>query len=880
MLQMDDERPDPQQFLAEVKPRRGNLKIFFGAFAGVGKTYAMLMEAQQLRKQGVDVIAGVIETHGRKETTALLYGLEVIPLKKMKYQKYKLFELDIDRVLARSPSVVLIDELAHNNVSGSRHEKRWQDIDELLEAGITVYTTLNVQHLESLNDVVGGITKIRVQETIPDRIFNSAYEVILVDLPPNDLRQRMTEGKIYLPSRVGTAIDNFFNKGNLTALRELALRCTADCIDEQRRLILGKSYQPDFHDSILVCLNTFGNNEKLIRVGVRLARQLKSQWHVVYVETPKLHNLPNSNRYAILDELKLAEKLGAETAILGDPNPEQALVRYAQRHNLGKIVLARTTKFRWWKIFSQTLVSKMSKLAPDLDFITIALTSIEKVEKVSLISIDKHQRQLPAILVACGLCILTTTISLILFHRIDHANIIMLYMLATVGVAWRFSQRIAMLAAFINVFCFNWFFVEPYHSFTVNNLQYLLTFIVMLIVGTSITRLTHSSRHQAKISRHREERTRQLFELTKILSKAEDHQEIIKLAAMKLNYIFQANVKFILIDENNNLKPDNNPDYDMAIVSWCFNNQKPAGIGTDTLPSSDLFYQPLFNGTDMMGVAVIKVNNPRLLMIPEQIRLLHTCALLIAQSLERVRSIKLAELAKISVETEKMRSTMLSSLSHDLRTPLTVLLNQIESLHQKLHDQPELATQSKEIVNQVNTTIALSNNVMDMIRLEATGFTLQKDWQDWGELISASLSQFPQYDNQISVALDNEIPLVSCDALLIQRVLVNLLENAFKYAGSNAQVELQVYLDGGWFKINVIDNGPGIELGKEKEIFQKFYRGGKESKITGLGLGLAISEAIIIEHEGYIISYNSNKGGAVFSIRLPYYEVPTIPDDI
>nr|WP_305846287.1 DUF4118 domain-containing protein [Photobacterium kishitanii] len=375
------------------------------------------------------------------------------------------------------------------------------------------------------------------------------------------------------------------------------------------------------------------------------------------------------------------------------------------------------------------------------------------------------------------------------------------------------------------------FFVEPYHSFTVNNLQYLLTFIVMLIVGTSITRLTHSSRHQAKISRHREERTRQLFELTKILSKAEDHQEIIKLAAMKLNYIFQANVKFILIDENNNLKPDNNPDYDMAIVSWCFNNQKPAGIGTDTLPSSDLFYQPLFNGTDMMGVAVIKVNNPRLLMIPEQIRLLHTCALLIAQSLERVRSIKLAELAKISVETEKMRSTMLSSLSHDLRTPLTVLLNQIESLHQKLHDQPELATQSKEIVNQVNTTIALSNNVMDMIRLEATGFTLQKDWQDWGELISASLSQFPQYDNQISVALDNEIPLVSCDALLIRRVLVNLLENAFKYAGSNAQVELQVYLDGGWFKINVIDNGPGIELGKKKKYFKSFIEEEKSPRL-------------------------------------------------
>ena len=883
MLRIDDERPEPQYFLDQTASGRGELKIFFGAFAGAGKTYAMLLEAKHLRDQGIDIVAGVVETHGRKETAVLLEGIEVVPLKSISHHQHTLKDLDIDQILARCPSIVLIDELAHHNVPGSRHRKRWQDVDELLASGINVFTTLNVQHLESLNDVVGSITKIQVNETIPDRIFNQANEVILVDLLPDDLRQRMKEGKVYLSSQVKWAMDNFFTKGNLTALRELALRCTADCVDEQRKLLPGWNQQREslyVRDALLVCLGPSPENEKLVRVAMRLAQRLNCPWHVVYVETPKLHELADYTRSKILDVLKLAEQLGAQTATLGDPNTEQALLRYARQHKLGKVLLGRTSKVHWWKWLFRSLVVRMAQLAPDLDYITIQLTSVDKVAKIAPPMAENRSEQLTALFIAGGLCAITTVISYSLSEWLDNINIIMLYMLSTVIVSWRFSQRVTIMAAFINVVCFDLFFVLPYNSLTVNNIQYLLTFAVMLIVGVSIGRLTHSARHQAKISRHREIRTRQLFEVAKALSKARDKQDVMTIACNNMGNNF-TNVEIFMKNEKSQsqLFKSELKSYDMAIVGWCFENNKPAGIGTDTLPSSMYYYQPLLGSSGTIGVMVVKPENRRLLMIPEQIRLLNTCALLVAQALERVDFQQQAEHAKIAIETEIMRSTMLSSLSHDLRTPLTVLLNQTEVLHQQLQPYPVLATKSAEVVAQVNKTILLSNNIMDMIRLEANGFTVRLDWQEWSELIIAAINQFPDQDTQINLSIEADMPLVHCDDCLIQRVLVNLLENAFKYAGSEALIEIRASYSGTKFNIVVSDNGPGIELGNELELFDKFYRGNKESNISGLGLGLAICKTIIFAHNGEIGSQNRREGGALFWFNLPYVPVPEIPDD-
>lgn len=900
MVDNEIQRPDPDSLLAQVNEKpRGRLKIFFGACAGVGKTYAMLQEAQRLRATGLNVAIGVVETHGRLETENLLPGLERLPPKRITHRGRQLSEFDLDAALQRHPALILMDELAHSNAVGSRHPKRWQDIDELLDAGIDVFTTVNVQHLESLNDVVSGVTGITIRETVPDHIFDQADEVVLVDLPPDDLRQRLKEGKVYLADQAERAIEHFFRKGNLIALRELSLRRTADRVDEQMRAFRdapGSTRIWHTRDAILLCIGHGGGNDKLVRVAARLAARLGCVWHAVYVETPRLHRLAENQRRTILQALKLAQELGAETATLSDPHEEQAILRYAREHALGKIVLGRRAlrRFHW----GETLADRLAKQGPELDLLLVSLDDTpvnqSRNEPDTRGFSERFNRQLRGCGLAVLLCALITSVSQFLVPFFDPANLIMVYLLGVVITALFYGRWPSVLAAVINVASFDLFLVQPRGSFAVTDAQYLLTFAVMLIVGVLIGNLTAGVRYQARIARHREKRAQQLYEMSKSLSQAVTPDAVAKTSRHFISATLNAKTA-VLLPQGGPHERESRLDFtqnegdigqtiavDQAIARWSFDKQSPAGAGTDTLPGVPYQLLPLVASGKTLGLLAVEPTTLRQLLVPEQQRLLQTFTVLIANALERLELAARAESARLETEREQLRNSLLAALSHDLRTPLTVLFGQAEILTLDLASEGSpFAPQANQIRQQVLSTTRLVNNLLDMARIQSGGFNLRKEWQSLEEIIGSALRMLEPLlpGHQITVDLPTTLLLVNCDASLIERVFINLLENADKYAGRVADIHISARAHGDWLEVKVADNGPGIVTGGERQIFEKFARGNKESAIPGVGLGLAICHAIIEVHGGQISAENLPQGGAQFSFTLPLEKPPALESE-
>ncbi|HBV2907089.1 two-component system sensor histidine kinase KdpD [Citrobacter freundii] len=888
----DPLRPDPDRLLEQTTaPHRGKLKIFFGACAGVGKTWAMLAEAQRLRAQGLDVLIGVVETHGRKETAALLDGLSILPLKRQARHGRHISEFDLDAALARRPALILMDELAHSNAPGSRHPKRWQDIEELLEAGIDVFTTVNVQHLESLNDVVSGVTGIQVRETVPDPFFDAADDVVLVDLPPDDLRQRLNEGKVYIAGQAERAIEHFFRKGNLIALRELALRRTADRVDDQMRAWRGRPGEEKVwhtRDAILLCIGHNTGSEKLVRAAARLAARLGSVWHAVYVETPALHRLPEKQRRAILSALRLAQELGAETATLSDPAEDKAVIRYAREHNLGKIVLGRPTTRRWWR--SDSFADKLAHHAPDLDLMIVALdeppsrpvlqTADSRTFK------DKWRVQIQGCVVAVALCAIITLIAMQWLMAFDAANLVMVYLLGVVVIALFYGRWPSVLATFINVASFDLFFIAPRGTLAVSDVQYLLTFAVMLTVGLVIGNLTAGVRYQARVARYREQRTRHLYEMSKALAVGRSQQDIAATSEQFIASTFQARSQVLLPGENGKLAPLTHQQgmtpWDDAIAQWSFDKGQPAGAGTDTdtLPGVPYQILPLKSADKTHGLLVVEPGNLRQLMIPEQQRLLETFTLLVASALERLTLTASEEQARFASERESIRNALLAALSHDLRTPLTVLFGQAEILTLDLASEGSPhARQASEIRQHVLNTTRLVNNLLDMARIQSGGFNLKKEWLTLEEVVGSALQMLePGLSAPINLSLPAPLTLIHVDGPLFERVLINLLENAVKYAGPAAQIGIDASVDGEHLQLDVWDNGPGIPSGMEQRVFDKFSRGNKESSVPGVGLGLAICQAIVDVHGGTISVHNRAQGGACFRVTLPQEIPPELED--
>ncbi|MHB9021869.1 MAG: two-component system sensor histidine kinase KdpD [Halothiobacillus sp.] len=905
---MDEQRPDPDALLervqqAEEKSRRGKLKIFFGACAGVGKTFAMLTAAQQQRLQGRDVVVGIVETHGRKETQAVLEGLETIPLKTIEYREKHLQEFDLDTALERRPALILIDELAHTNAPGSRHPKRWQDVEELLASGRDVYSTMNVQHLESLNDIVGSITGIRVWETVPDTVFSQADEVVLVDIVPDELLQRLHEGKIYLPHQAKAAIKHFFRKGNLIALRELALRRTADRVDEQMR-----SYREEraiagvwqTKENILVCVGPKPGAEKIIRGASRLATELGVEWHAVYVETPKLQRLANADRERILHSLRLAQELGAQTATLGGGDAATALVDYAHSRNLPKLVVGcdsgeKSVWFKPWP-WHRSFATRLVQLSGDLDIILIVrdvpnargTTSPPRPNGRISSRISSTKITWAPYGWTIAACSLTTGIGSLMAPYFEPVNIVMVFLMTVVFSSVRFGRGPAVLAAFLSVLLFDFFFVPPRLSFAVSDVQYLVTFAVMLTVALIIGQLTANFRYQAQVASQREKRLRALYEMARDLSGALLPEQIVALSHHYVEHAFGVKIALLLVDHQDRLMPPIVKEgeeftlaVDLSIAQWSYESGLPSGFGTDTLPASPILYLPLSAPMRTRGVLAVQPTNPRWLLIPEQRRQLNAFAALIATALERVHYIEVAQDTLIKMESERLRSSVLSALSHDLRTPLTSMVGLADALNRT---PPKLSPAQQSLVDTIQDQAfrmsALVNNLLDMARLRSGTIRLNLQWQPLEEVVGSALKieAHQLAAHHVLTELPPDLPLLAFDAVLIERVLCNLLENAAKYTPIGSTIILSAAVQDQEVRIALSDNGPGVPTGTEEAIFEKFSRGKQTAAMPGVGLGLAISRAIVNAHKGRIWVENLPDGGARFIFSLPLGVPPALTD--
>jgi two-component system sensor histidine kinase KdpD len=896
-MPMTEQRPDPDRLLAKIadeaqKARRGKLKLFFGASAGVGKTYAMLSAARVQQQQGVDVVIGVIETHGRADTEALVGGLERLEPRLVAHRDRVLPEFDLDGALERRPQLILVDELAHSNVPGSRHAKRWQDVEELLDAGIDVWSAMNVQHLESLNDIVTGITGIRVRETVPDRVFDGTDEVVIVDLPPDDLLLRLKEGKVYLPQQAERAVRNFFRKGNLIALRELALRRTADRVDDEmlryrRNLQAAPVWQT--RESILLCVGPDERAEKLVRTTARLAAQLGVPWHCVYVETPALQRLPDARRQRILQLLKSAEDNGAITAVLSGSEIASAIVRYAHEHNLPRIVLGRDTK-RLRRPLRPRLAEAVGAHADDLDILQVALPSDDRsAARTARRGTSVHEKdsiRWADYAWSAATCGVVTLLVAPLTARLAEANLVMVFLLAVVGVAIRFGRGPAVLASVLTVLMFDFFYVPPRYSFSVSDAQYLLTFGVMLVVALVIGQLTAGLKFQARVARLREERVRAMYAMSRDLSGALMPEQIAEIGARFMKSEFGATAALFAADLEDRLhgpvqSQGQPPGLDVGVAQWAFDHDEAAGHGTGTLAASPVLYVPLKAPMRMRGVLAVGTESPARLAGPEQRRLLDTCASLLAISLERVHYVEVAQSVTVQMESERLRNSLLAAISHDVRTPLSALVGMAESLAM-MDLRPgsaelDTAHRIREAALRMNSLVS---NMLDMARLQSGPVQLDRQWQPIEEVIGTSLKAMAHLleGRRVRVELADDLPLVDIDAVLFERVLCNLLENAAKYTPAGSPVVIGARPRPDKVAITVEDEGPGLPRGREAAIFDLFERGRKESATPGVGLGLAICRAIVEAHGGTIRGETRASGGARFVIELPRGEPPSLDD--
>ncbi|MBR8386220.1 DUF4118 domain-containing protein [Burkholderia cenocepacia] len=927
-------RPDPDQLLDklqrdEEKQRRGQLKIFFGASAGVGKTYAMLQAARQRRQDGVDVVVGIVETHGRSETAALLDGLDVLPPARIDYRGRTLAEFDLDGALARAPQLILVDELAHSNVQGARHLKRWQDVYELLDAGIDVYTTVNVQHLESLNDVVGAITGIRVWETVPDRVFDAADEVTLVDLPAEELLERMRDGKVYLAQQAERAVRNFFRKGNLIALRELALRRTADRVDAQmREYRADRSIQRIWQarERLLVCVGPGPEAPTLVRAAARLAASLKADWIAVYVETPRLQRLPDARRQRTLDALKLAAELGAETATLAGADAVAALIGYAKVRNVSKLVAGGSPKVGLARRFARPFGEQLAERAGDVDLMLIRASASDEARAAPLdarardwrdafAQFGTHRSPPRHYAYAAAICAAITVVASVVSGRLDLTNLVMLYLLGVVFSAVRLGRGPGVLQSFLSVAAFDFFFVPPRMSFSVSDTQYLLTFFGMLLTSLVISHLTSTLTRQASVAQRRERRTGAIYAMARELGAALTTEQIVEIGSRHVGEVFRARVAFLLPDSADQVRqkieePDaavtlTGAELDSDVGQWVYDQQKPAGRGTDTLPATAALYLPLKAPMRTRGVLAVASREPRELEVPEQQRMLDAFAAQIALALERVHYVEIARDALVNMESERLRNSLLSAISHDLRTPLTTIVGFSSMLANgrtaaqagDAAAAARLAQREGELVDAIHDEAlrmtGIVTNLLDMARLQAGSLQLKRQWSLLEETVGAALAACRRVlaRHPARVALPADLPLLQMDAVLMERLFTNLFENAAKYTPPDTSLDIgaeRVTDDGQPFvRVHVDDHGPGLPAGMETRIFDKFTRGEKESATPGIGLGLAICRAIVEAHGGKIGALNrtapdGHVTGARFWFTLPVDTppaAPAVPDD-
>ncbi|MFG5777019.1 DUF4118 domain-containing protein [Comamonas sp. J-3] len=886
-------RPDPDALVAQLQAEqrqagRGKLRIYFGSNAGVGKTYAMLAAAQRERQAGRSVLVGLAETHGRAETEQQLHGLEVLPRRSLAYQGKRLAEFDLDAALARHPDVLLLDELAHSNVAGSRHPKRWQDVQELLAAGIEVWTTLNVQHLESLNDVVSGIVGIQVHETVPDHIFDDADEVVVVDISPEELLKRLKAGKVYPLEQAERASRNFFRLGNLLALRELALRRTADRVDEdmrdyRRERAIGEVWPA--RERLLVGIGGRAGDDALVRQVARLARRLEAEWMVVYVDAPERQHRPRPAQEAVLKTLALAERLGADTATIPGAQVAQALVGFARERNASHLVLARVQQAfsRWLPWRPASLPEQIALLEPGLDVLVLSVKNT-KPESVPRAPVgDKSPLAWKGYLGASLACFAATAMAELLLQVFDPANVVMLFLLVVVLSALRWGRGPGAWAALLSVMLFDFYFVPPRNSFSVNDTQYIFTFCLMLGVALVCGQLMARLRHEARVAAERERRAGALARLARDLSGALTQEQVTEIALSTVSGVFDAQTGLLLPDsqEQLHIAPGSQGAIDTSVGNWSMEHRQMAGQGTDTLAAAKALYVPLMAPVRARGVLVLQLRTAQRLRVPEERRLLDACASQIALALERVHFVDIAQQTQVAMEGERMRNTLLSAVSHDLRTPLTGILGAAQTA---LPHTPPGAAQDMlvQIRNQAQAMQQLVDNLLAMARLQQGGVHLKREWLPVEELVGSALQQMRERlsAHVVRTEVPAGLPLLQVDAVLMQRVLVNLLDNAAKYTPAGTVIQITARVEGADCVLVLQDFGPGLPSHVAAEqLFEPFTRGVTESSVSGMGLGLTLAQRIVEAHGGSLHAESTlATQGTVFSLRLPVPEQPPVDE--
>lgn len=876
-----------EQMRAEQAARsdaiRGKLKIFFGYAAGVGKTYSMLEAARAQLIAGEDVVIGYVEPHSRPETEALTLGLEALPPRRIEYRGMRLQEFDLDAALARRPALLIVDELAHTDAPGpgSRHAKRWQDIEELLDAGINVYTTLNIQHIESLNDVVAQIAGIQVRETIPDKVFDEADSIELVDLPPEELLERFREGKVYVPSKSEQAMANFFRLANLVALREMALRRIADRVAaqvESARQAAGGAHVWATNERLLVCVGPSPTSPRIIRIAKRLASSLRASWIAVYVDSGA--GLGDAARQKLTANLRLAEELGAETATLSGTDVAGEIVSYAHARNVTKIVIGKTGVPWWRELLGRSIVSRLVRRSGDIDVYVIRGRE-EEARRPATKPAGRAAMPVRGYLASAAAVAACSLLAAFMQQTgLSEINQAMVYLLGVSAVAAFYGRGPGVLASVLSVLLFDFLFVSPRLTFAVDDTQYFITFGVMLVIAVLISTLTHRIRQQVAASRERERRTEALYRLSRKLAGTSGPQQLVATAEAELSDSLGCEVAIFLPNDLGRLQPTPagpssfaHLPHELAVAQWAFEHREMAGAGTATLPDANALYLPMLGSQGAVGVLGVRSLELDRFASPGERQKLRALADQTAIAIERGRFAEQAQSVLVQVETERLRSSLLSSLSHDLRTPLTAISGASSSMIESggALDEPTRRELLQTIFDESNRLSLLVENLLSITRIESGAIVLNRQWNSVEEALGSALSRLrrPLEGRAVHTHLPGDLPLVLFDGVLIEQVLINLLENAIKYTPADQPIDIAARAEGKQVLVEVADRGPGIAPADLERVFEKFYRGPSHRGLRGAGLGLPICRSILQVHGGRIWAEQRPGGGTRFLFALP-----------
>lgn len=882
-----NDRPSPEALLQQAaREGQGRLKLFLGAAPGVGKTYAMLRAAQHRRGEGVDVCVALIETHGRSETEAQLAGLELLPRRQVAYRGREFAELDVDAILARRPQLVLVDEFAHANVPGSPHPKRYQDIDDLLAAGIDVWSTLNVQHIESLNDVVARVTGVEVRETVPDAALARADEIELIDLPPEDLIRRLRDGKVYVPEQARQALHQFFGRGALTALRELAMRVAAERVDAQLleyKQVHGVGEVWPTRERLLVAVDDADIGQAVIRSARRIAENRRIPWIAVHVETPRSRRQPAAARERVARNLRLAQRLGAQVMTLPGNDPVEALIDCARRENASQLVVGRSSRRRWLRWPGKPLSTRLVERADPLE-VTVVTWQGEAPPTPAPHRTWLHwpawRFDTTALALALAAVATITALLLVFGQGLSVDGKAMFYLLGTVAVAARFGVWPSMLCAVASFLAYNFFFTVPKLTLHMARLEELRPLFSFLVVALLTGRLGGRVRDQLEEQRNSNARISALGRFGEQLAGATERREIVAAVADHLHGDGWDAVALLLPDEHGTLvvQPGSSTqsalaDGDIAAARWAYRKGRPAGWQTDTLPSSRWLFLPLTSGERTRGVLALYPQAGVALDESRQ-RALDAVADLTTVAIERALLVEDLEKSRLSMESEQLRTALLSSVSHDLRTPLALVLGAAETLHSR---HASLAAEERDtlvtmIAGEAARLDRFIQNLLDMTRLSSGGLQLKWGWHDLLDIAARARQRLPAAMQRRRVDFEGfaTLPLVRIDGVLIEQVFLNLLENALKYSPETSAVRVEAEAVLGACHVRVIDAGIGIPESEREHVFDMFTRvRERDSRVAGTGLGLSICKGFVEAHGGRIRVLDTPGGGTTVAFVLP-----------